>query len=156
MSLIGSVHNKNKGALLHLMIWVHKHEKVKSRQLLTGLLRMPSWRQRIDSLTNLPASLIWISSGAWLDKNGEWIEWTFKISWDTMYDGLYREGLPKRDTYYRLEICEGWKRMRRVYGNCEQVDLSVCGRYVVSKGGRYVVGHEREVVSVWLVKIPAW
>ena len=40
---------------------------------------------------------------------------------------------------------------------------SVCGRYVVGKGGRYVVGNERavvgkssRVVGMWSVKVSAW
>ena len=41
-------------------------------------------------------------------------------------------------------------------GNSEQVVLSVCGRYVVGKGGRYVVGRwwacGRYVVGMWSVK----
>ena len=52
-------------------------------------------------------------------------------------------------------------------GSSEQVDLvgmwSVCGRYVVGKGGRYVVGNERavvgkssRVVGMWSVKVSAW
>ena len=41
-------------------------------------------------------------------------------------------------------------------GNSEQVDLSVCGRYVVSKGGQYVVSTWSVcgwyVVGMWLVR----